>query len=179
MRCWRPIPRYSWRRRPDRPDDAPPGRSVQRIDTGEERIGNRPDCRWRARLYSRPLLRVQHAEGIQNCLRHRHTGRARICRRPDATVPAGAHGGRPLPPGGAGDSPRASERVSAPCRPTKTRAGNKPLLWLSSNVHASGRLSGFKSNLVILWEYYLSAIPPKNDTSFYLRIGYPKLGLFR
>jgi hypothetical protein len=37
----------------------------------------------------------------------------------------------------------------------------------------------FKSNLVILWGYYLSVIPPKNDTSFYLGIGYPKLGLFR
>ena len=40
-------------------------------------------------------------------------------------------------------------------------------------------LSKFKPNLVIPWEYCLSAIPPKNDTSFYLGIGYPKLGLFR
>ena len=29
-------------------------------------------------------------------------------------------------------------------------------------------LSGFRTSLVILWEYYLSVIPPKNDTSFYL-----------
>jgi hypothetical protein len=31
-----------------------------------------------------------------------------------------------------------------------------------------------KLDLVILWEYYLAVIPPKNDTSFWNRKNYPK-----